>query len=126
MEPRRYDPFELIAIVYSQDELALVTSRLESEGIWTISHGARHAAIDPALTLALGGVRLFVHREQAQEARLLLATGGPWVRTGGIYASSRGLDLVLALMLAVVAGVPPPARIPTEIVGRRLEPIVSR
>jgi hypothetical protein len=126
MEPRRDDPFELIAIVYSQDELALVTSRLRSEGIWAISHSARHVAADIGLTLALGGVRLLVHADQAEEARGLLAMGRPWERTGGVYAGSRALDLWLALMLALVTGVPPPARIQSVLVERRGEPTVSR
>lgn len=126
MKPRRHDPFEPIAIVYSQDELALLTSRLHSEGIWTFSHGARHVAVDPALTLALGGVRLLVRREQAEDAREVLAMGEAWQRAGGVYARSRVLDLALALLLALMAGVPPPARIPTVRLEQRQEPGVSR
>jgi hypothetical protein len=121
MEPRPHDPFELIAIVYSQDELALLTSRLHSEGIWVISHSAGQIAVDVGWTLALGGVKLFVHREQAGIARDLLRRDGPWERTTGVYVRSRALDLLLALMLALVAGVATPARIQSILVERRQE-----
>jgi hypothetical protein len=126
MEPRPDDPFELIAIVYSQDELALLTSRLHSEGIWAISHSALQIAVDVGWTLALGGVKLFVHREQADVARDLLRSDEPWERTSGVYARSRALDLLLALMLALVAGVPTPARMQSVLVERRQELILSR
>jgi hypothetical protein len=124
MEPRSDDPFELIAIVFSQDELALVTSRLQAEGIWAIGHSERHIGVNVGLTLALGGVKLLVHHDQAEDARQLL--GEPWVRTGGVYARSRALDWAMALMLAVVTGVPAPARIQSVLVERRVEPVVSR
>jgi len=119
MEPRPNDPFESIAVVYSQDELALLTSRLHSEGIWVVSHSARHIAVDVGWTIALGGVRLMVHHLDADAAREVLAAGEPWERTSGVYDRSRIVDLLLALMLALVAGVPPPARIPSVLVERR-------
>lgn len=62
-------PLELVAIIYRQDELAVILSRLENAGIWSFRHSAGHAAASAPMTLALGGIRLFVHRDEAQAAR---------------------------------------------------------
>ncbi|HEY0116855.1 MAG TPA: hypothetical protein VGB54_14165 [Allosphingosinicella sp.] len=113
------DSFELVAIVYSQDELAVLTSRLRFEGIWVVEQSARHVGADWALTVALGGVGLLVHHEDAPDAWTVLAETTRWQRTGGVYARSRILDLVMALLLAIYPGLPPPARIPAVLVERR-------
>lgn len=110
-------PLELVAIIYRQDELAVILSRLENAGIWSFRHSAGHAAASAPMTLALGGIRLFVHRDEAQAARALLAEGGPWERIGGVYENLLWLDWVVALMLIVLTTTPPPARIPSVIIG---------
>jgi hypothetical protein len=109
-------PFETIAIVYRQEELGLIKARLEHEGIWTVPHSYRHISIDVPITLALGGIRLMVHREQAAEARELLAGLPPWERRGGVYAESFALDLLMALLLVLLTGIPPPCRIDSILI----------
>jgi hypothetical protein len=116
-----HDPFEPIAIVYSQDELALLTSRLEHDGIWCVRHSGAHISADVGLTIALGGVKLLVHPEQAAEARELAASH-IWERTGAVYDRSRAVDLLMALLLALLTGIPPPARIHSMLLpGRTAE-----
>jgi hypothetical protein len=112
---------ELVAVVYSQDELALLTSRLRSESIWVVEQGARHVALDWALTVALGGVRLLVHRADAADARLVLAQTTRRDRGKGVFAQERLLDLLMALVLVMVSGIPPPARMPAWLIGAARE-----
>ena len=81
---REDDPLVLIAVVYSQDELALLTSRLRWEDIWCFPHSAGLIAIDVGWTWALGGIRLFVHREDAKAV-------APFGRDAGMGARWRGL-----------------------------------
>ena len=107
----------MVAIVYSQDELAVILSRLEAAGIWVFRHTEGQIAVDVPLTLALGGVRIFVLREAAEEARDVLAESGPWERIGGVYENSLWLDWVVALLLLFLAATPPPARVPSVIIG---------
>lgn len=117
MEAHLEGQLELIAIVYRQDELAVILSRLEAADIWVCRHSKGHVAVDVPLTLALGGVRLFVHREEAEEARALLAECGSWERIGGVYENSLWLDWLVALLLLFLAATPPPARIPSVVIG---------
>jgi hypothetical protein len=116
----------LVAYVYSQDELAVLTSRLSWENIWCFAHSARHIAIDVGLTWALGGIRLFVHREAAKAARALLAETPAWERVGGVYDRWPVLDWVMALFLVLATGVAPPARIQSSLVQARQERNFSR
>jgi len=118
---KRDDPFELVAIVYSQDELALLISRLRWEDIRVVGHSGAHVAADVGLTVALGGVRLLVHQEDADDARRVLAATPAWERQGGVYADSRLMDLLLALLLVLMAGVPPPARLQSVLIAERPE-----
>ena len=83
---------ELIAIVYRADELAMLKSRLEWEGIWFFAQGEPTIFLNPGWTLALGGFRLFVHREHAEEARELLHGMQHWDRGTGVYAPDRVMD----------------------------------
>ncbi len=110
-------PLELVAIVYSQDELAVIRSRLDAAGIWSFRHSESQIAVNVPLTLGLGGVRIFVHCDEASNARALLTEGGPWERIGGVYDNLRWLDWVTALMLAILAATPPPARIQSVVIG---------
>ncbi len=106
-----------MAIVYRQDELAVILSRLEWAGIWVFRHSEAQIAVDVPMTLALGGVRLYVPRDEAEEARAVLAEGALWERIGGVYENSPWLDWVVALLLVFLAATPPPARVPSVIVG---------
>ena len=103
---------DTVAVAYAQPELALLLSRLHWHGIHTAAVGQGHVSLDWALTVALGGVRIRVPAEQAEEARALLAEVEPPRWRGGIFADNRVLDVALAVMLFLTAWVPPPARIP--------------
>jgi len=116
-EARLDEQLELVAIVYRQDELAMIRSRLEWAGIWSFRHSELQIAIEVPITLGLGGVRIYVHREEAGDARAVLAEGGPWDRIGGVYDNSPWADWIMMLMLLFLAATPPPARIPSVIVG---------
>lgn len=111
------EPLQLVAIIYSQDELAVLTSRLRCEGIWCFRHSERQIGANVGWTLALGGVRLFVRREDAAAARALLTDVGRWQRVGGVYDRSRIIDWTMALFLALMTGIPTPARMPGHVVG---------
>ena len=56
-------------------------------------------------------------REDAEEARYVLAEGAPWQRIGGVYENSLWLDWTVALLLLFLAATPPPARMPSVIIG---------
>ncbi len=67
------DRFETVAWVYSPSDLALLLSKFVDAGIHVQRVGLGHAAADPGMTTALGGVALRVREADAAEARALLA-----------------------------------------------------
>jgi len=101
----------VVATVYSRIEFAVLLSLLEQEGIWAAARGAYHVGLDPALTVALGGIDLQVSRHDADRASQLLTPIARCFPHRGIYSDFRPLDVVLALLLCWF-GLPPPARIP--------------
>jgi hypothetical protein len=105
-----------LAFVYSRNELAFLEALLRGHGFFVHAAGGLHHAADPALAVALGGVRLQVPAGQAADARALLAGLDRPVWRGGVYTRSHWIDVPLALLLCFVCGVPPPARIPAEFV----------
>ena len=103
-------PLETVAILYNQSEIALLTARLRAAGISVLPHSRENAAVDWAITLALGGVRLQVPQEQAEQATALLAELPPWQGHNGVYSSNRAIDILFALLLLLFCGCPTPAR----------------
>lgn len=67
------DRFETVAWVYSPSDLALLESKFIQADIMVQRASVWHAAIDPGLTTALGGIELRVRAEDAAAARTLLA-----------------------------------------------------
>jgi hypothetical protein len=118
---RQSGPLETVAIVHSQSELGVLLSFLAGHDIWVTSSHYHQVAAQWPITIALGGVPLQVSLEDAEAARHLLSgvEPAPWAR--GIYTSSRLLDLILLVLLAVTcfAVMPAPARIPAYLVGGR-------
>ena len=116
------DRFEKVAIAYSQPELAALRSCLEGHGIWTVSISQGHASADVGLTLALGGIAIRVHSDDAEEARAILAGIEQARYRGRIYTDNRLIDLALTVMI-LAFGVPPPARLPAVFL---LDGVVAR
>lgn len=67
------DGVEMVAIVYSLSEAAVLRGLFAQHDIVTVVIGAGHAAVDPQLVVALGGIMVCVQREVLDEARALLA-----------------------------------------------------
>jgi hypothetical protein len=66
------DPFETVAIAYSQAQADVILSLFAWHGIPAYAKNIEHVRADPALTLALGAMPIRVHRDYAGEARGLL------------------------------------------------------
>ena len=106
------DRFETVAIAYSQPEIAALRSCLEGHGIWTVSMSQGHASAHVGLTLALVGIAIRVHSDDAEDARAILAGIEQARYRGRIYTDNRLIDLALTVMILVAFAVPPPARLP--------------
>src|ERR1043165_2016159 len=105
--------FETVAYVYSQSDLALLFSLFESEDIWVTAVGRLHVAVDPGLATALGGVELRVHVEDAEDARMVLASLDPVPYRAPLFTGSFAITLLsLVLMLFVFSVRPPPRMCP--------------
>lgn len=110
------DRLETVAIAYSQAEIAVLYSFLEGHGIWTALHSHGQVAVNWGITLALGGVRLQVREEDAPEARALLAEIAQRPFTGRLFTGHRAFDLLLAIVIMLASGPPPPARLPASFI----------
>ena len=108
------DRFETVAFVYSQDELALLLSLFESEGIWVVPVAYQHAAVQWTVTVALGGVALRVREVDGDAARALLSTLDRAPSPRPVFSTHRLLEILLILGLFLVGFFAPPARIPAH------------
>lgn len=113
--------FETVAWVYGQGDLAILLSRLEDAGIWVVPVGYLHAAVQWSWTLALGGVELRVHAEDAAAARTLFAEVDWTPSRQPLFSANRLVEIVLILLLFLVGFFAPPARMPPEFVVARRE-----
>lgn len=109
------DRFETVAWVYDPSDLALLLSLFESEDIFVLSIGRGHAAADPPLATALGGVELRVHVEDGDDARLLLASLPP------TPFRAPPLPVILLLLLLVLMS-PPPRQTPCFVLNGTTAP----
>jgi hypothetical protein len=105
------DRFETVAWVYSPSDLALLLSKFVDAGIHVQRVGLGHAAADPGMTTALGGVALRVREADAAEARALLAGLDAIPHRAPLFP---GLLPVFLAMAFFGAG-PPPRQIPTFV-----------
>lgn len=102
------DRFDTIAWVYNPSDLALLLSRFMDAGIHVQRIGLGHAAADPGLTTALGGVALRVREDDAGAARALLAELDP-----NPYRERLFLGLLPIFLVMAVFGIgSPPRQIP--------------
>jgi hypothetical protein len=107
------DRFETVAWVYSPSDLALLLSRFGQAGIPLQRVNPGHAAADPALTTALGGIALRVHVDDAGEARALLAELEPIP-----YRARLAVGLLLIFLVLAFFGIGgPPRQVPTFVTG---------
>ena len=120
MSDEASDRFETVAWVYSPSDLALLLSLFESEDIFVLPIGRWHASVDPPLTTALGGVALRVHPEDADDARLVLASLPPMPFRAPLARSLPLAVLMVLLFLVVLA--PPPRQIPTFVLRGAVAP----
>lgn len=111
--------FETVAWVYSQSELAVLLALLAHEDILVVPIGRHNAAADYAMTLALGGIEIRVHAEEAEEARALLAGIDSTPFRRGIFSDNRWLDGLIILILFCAGCFAPPARVPAQFVAPR-------
>jgi hypothetical protein len=105
------DRFSTIAWVYSPSDLALLLALLENEGIFVLCVGRGHAAADPAMATALGGVELRVHAGEADAAHALLAGLDPAPFRARLPRELVALFFVVFLGWFVLAA-PPPRQLP--------------
>ena len=108
------DRFETVAWVYSQSDLAIILSLLEHEDIWVLPVGYHHISVQWSWTIALGGVELRVHAEDAVAARALFADAARAPCRRGVFADNRLLDILIVLLLFATSFFAPPARMPPE------------
>lgn len=107
------DRFETVAWVYSPSDLALLMSRFIEADVFVQRVSVWHAAIDPGLTTALGGVELRVRAEDATRAHALLGELEPVP-----HRIRMGAGLLLLFLVMAFFGVgPPPRQIPTLLTG---------
>lgn len=109
-------PFETVAIAYRQSEATVIQSMFEFYGIPTLVRDAYSVRVNAPWTLALGGMRIQVLSEFAEEARGLLdevaSQESPPVRAD---AQERTANFALGLLLLLMGATPPP-RIGASIV----------
>jgi hypothetical protein len=113
------DPFMTVAVAYSQSELPILLGYLRANGIWAHPVGAGHAAVDWRLTVALGGIEVRVHREDAAEAAELLSTIERTFYRGGLFSDQRLVDVAMILLMLILGILAPPARIPAFFLDPR-------
>jgi hypothetical protein len=110
------DPFETVAIAYSQSQVAVLTSLFAAYGIPLIAMNVETLRANPAWTLALGGFPIRVPREAAADARGLLTeaaeTPDEDLREPGPFA-----ERVLTTLFLGITGLTPPPRRSVSIVG---------
>jgi hypothetical protein len=113
------DRLETIAWVYSQSELAVLLSFLANQDIYVLPIARGHASVDWGFTLALGGIEVRVHADEAEDARILLAGIDRTPFRRGVFSDNRLIDGVIMVVLVVAGLFAPPARMPAEFVAPR-------
>jgi hypothetical protein len=114
--------FETVAWVYDQFELALLLALFEQADIWVVPMGLHHVSVDWSVTVALGGVRLRVHEEDAAAALALLA-GLERTPHGSVryFFQDKMADVLLILLFFCIGLWVAPARIQAEFAVARRE-----
>ena len=114
------DPFETVAIAYTQPQAGVILSMFAWYGIPAYAQNIETVRTSAPLTLALGGIPIRVAREAAGEAREILNEAAERAQAEGATASDTLGDRVAMAGLLGVLGllaVAPPPRLSAEIVG---------
>lgn len=104
-----------VAAVYSRPELCVLLTALRNYGIMAATVGEGHARVDWRLMVALGGVRIRVPRRDVPLAAAILHEVDRTPSRRPVYAPQRVIDLAMMLLLTLFFMVPPPARMPAQI-----------
>lgn len=116
------DPFETVAIAYSQPQAAVILSLFEWNGIPAYAANLETVRASTPLTLALGGIPIRVLREAAAEAREILTESverTPEEEESEAPAETLSDRVAMVGFVGVLGmmAVAPPPRLPVEIVG---------
>jgi hypothetical protein len=110
------DPFETVAIAYSQAQAGVILSLFEWNCIPAYGANLETVRTSAPLTLALGGIPIRVAREAAVEARTILREAEE--RAAGETREVEPLaDRITKVAFLGVTGMTPPPRLGVEIVG---------
>lgn len=113
------DPFETVAIAYSQSQAGVILSLFEWNGIPAYGANLETVRTSALLTLALGGIPIRVAREAAEEARAILNEAAERAQEEAPAPeplSDRVAKVGLLGVLGLMAVAPPP-RLSAEIIG---------
>lgn len=100
-----------LATVWTPSELQILITLLRTHGIWTNAVGERHAAAEPGLAVALGGMHVRIRVEDLPLAVELIDEVDREPYRGPIFSRKRFANAVAAALM-IVAMCPAPARIP--------------
>ena len=107
------DPFETVAIAYTQVQADVILSLFAWNGIPAYAKNIAHVRTDPVITLALGAMPIRVYGEFAAEARAMLAEAEANATEG---LSDSLSNRITKVALGLIGLIPPP-RVSAEIVG---------
>lgn len=111
------EPFETVAIAYSQPQAGVILSLFAWHGIPAYARNIETIRANRPLTLALGGMPICVHHEYAAEARALLIeaeANAPELEPEPLGERVAKVGLLGVLGMKAVA---PPPRLSVSIVG---------
>ena len=108
------DPFETVAIAYSQAQADVILSLFAWNDIPAYGANLETVRTNPPLTLALGGIPIRVHCDFADEARAILTEAAE--KPYEPLAEPLSDRIWRTAFFAVLGGTPPP-RLSAEIVG---------
>ncbi|WP_260597510.1 hypothetical protein [Sphingomonas endolithica] len=106
------DRLETVAITYNQPETLVLRSMLHFYGIPNLAIGAAHAAVNPVLMVALGGIHVRVPHDAVDEARALLREVASRPQAVRPYLiDNRWLNAAVVIAFCALLGLPvPPTR----------------
>ena len=112
------DQFDTVAVVYSYSELMTLVAALEARGIMVHQVGSQTLKTLPNWAVALGGAVLRMRRSDLEQAVALLReiAAKPAVIRRPLV-SSRWIGGIIAILVAMLTGIPPPARIPATLLA---------
>jgi hypothetical protein len=105
------DRFVTLATVWTQSELHSLLTLLRTHRILAFALGGRHSSVDPAMAVALRGIRVRIPIEDLPLAVELIADVDRTPYCGPIFSRNQ-LANIAAVVLMVVSFCPAPARIP--------------